>query len=168
MLYNDTIPSNLTDDNLALEVFDNTNIKDYKIAKDFEDYKFFLFANDEFIELKTIKKTFINRWYDEKINTSFDIKDGNYYIMTLYKNNLISGVAFGKNIDANAIEVNFKNTKYIENLNEEEYFIVPFPNFERIDKLIDFYDFFDGKESLDLEIKFYHKDGTECTHMKFT
>lgn len=168
LLYNDTIPSNLTDDNLALEVFDNTNIKDYKIAKDFEDYKFFLFANDEFIELKTIKKTFINRWYDEKINTSFDIKDGNYYIMTLYKNNLISGVAFGKNIDANAIEVNFKNTKYIENLNEEEYFIVPFPNFERIDKLIDFYDFFDGKESLDLEIKFYHKDGTECTHMKFT
>ena len=88
--------------------------------------------------------------------------------MTLNEGNLISGVIFGKNKDATIIEINFKGTKYLENIIEDDYFIIPFPSFERIDKLTDFYNIFNGEKSTDLEIKFYDKDGNECPYIKFT
>ena len=108
-----------------------------------------------------------NRWYYGKFNTSFEIKNGDYSIMTLNEDKLISGVVFGKNKDAHIIEINFKGVKYLENLIENSYFIVPFPNFEKADNLTDFYNFFSGEECTDLEIKFYNKDGNECSNMKF-
>lgn len=166
-LYSETISGNISNNELASEVFGSSSIEDYKISKNFGNYKFLLSDNDDFIDLKTFKKTFINRWYYDTCS-SFDSKNCNYSLLTLQENNLISGVVFGKNIDANTIEINFKGTKYIENLTENEYFIVPFPNFENEEELTDFYNFFEGKESLDLQIKFYHKDGSECTHMKFS
>lgn len=166
-LYSGTISGNISNNELASEVFGSSSIEDYKISKNFEDYKFLLSDNDDFIELKTFKRTFINRWYHDS-SRSFDSKNCNYSLLTLQENNLISGVVFGKNIDANTIQINFKGTKYTENLNENEYFIVPFPNFENVDDLTDFYNFFEGKESLDLQIKFYYKDGSQCTNMEFS
>lgn len=166
LLYNETISANLSNEDLATEVFGINNSDYYKITRDFENYKFFLSDDSTFIELKNIKRIFHNRWYDEKF-TNFQLKDGDYSIMELNKNNLISGVVFGKNKDANIIEINFKGTKYIENITENEYFIVPFPNFQKVDELTDFYKFFDGNESSDLKIKFYNKDGNECESMKF-
>ena len=55
----------------------------------------------------------------------------------------------------------------MEHITENEYFIVPFPNFKKVDELTDFYNFFDGEESFDLEIKFYDKNGNEYQSMKF-
>lgn len=166
-LYSGTISGNVSNNKLASEVFGSSSIEYYKISKNFEDYKFLLSDNYDFIELKTFKRTFINRWYHDN-SRSFDSKNCNYSLLTLQENNLISGVVFGKNIDANTIQINFKGTKYTENLNENEYFIVPFPNFENVDNLTDFYNFFEGKESLDLQIKFYYKDGSQCTNMEFS
>ncbi len=40
-------------------------------------------------------------------------------------------------------------------------------DFEKADNLTDFYNFFSGEECTDLEIKFYNKDGNECSNMKF-
>ena len=120
-----------------------------------------------FIELKNIKRIFNNRWYNKKFTANFQLKDGDYSVMTLNEDKLISGVVFGKNKDAHIIEINFKGVKYLENLIENSYFIVPFPNFEKADNLTDFYNFFSGEECTDLEIKFYNKDGNECSNMKF-
>lgn len=167
LLYNETIADNSSDDKLAIEVLGNTRVEDYIISRDFENYKFFLSDDNEFIELRNIKRILNNRWYYGKFNTSFEIKNGDYSIMTLNEDNLISGVVFGKNKDAHIIEINFKGVKYLENLIENSYFIVPFPNFEKADDLTDFYNFFSGEECTDLEIKFYNKDGNECSNMKF-
>ncbi len=167
LLYNETISTNLSNEELIMEVFTNNNSDYYKITLDFQNYKFFLFDDGNYIELKSIKKIFSNRWYNDKFNDSFKSENSDYSIMTLVEDPLISGIVFGKNKDANIIEINFKGTKYIENLIENEYFIVPFPNFEKIDSLTDFYNFFDNKESHDLEIKFYDKNGDECDSMKF-
>ena len=167
LLYNDTISTTLSNEELVTEVFTNNNSDYYKITRDFQDYKFFLSDDGDYINLKGIKKIFNSRWYNNKLNYSFESKNGDYSIMTLVEDPLISGIVFGKNKDANIIEINFKNTKYMENLIENEYFIVPFPNFEKIDELTDFYNFFDNKESSDLEIKFYDKNGDECDSIKF-
>lgn len=167
LLYNETLSANLSNEELAIEVFGINNSDYYKITRDFENYKFFLSDDSTFIELKSIKRVFNTRWYDEKFTANFQLENGDYSIMTLIEDNLISGIVFGKNTDANIIEINFKGTKYMENLIENEYFIVPFPNFEKIDELTDFYNFFDNKESHDLEIKFYDKNGDECDSMKF-
>ena len=167
LLYNETISTNLSNEELIMEVFTNNNSDYYKITLDFQNYKFFLFDDGNYIELKSIKKIFSNRWYNDKFNDSFKSENSDYSIMTLVEDPLISGIVFGKNKDANIIEINFKGTKYMENLIENEYFIVPFPNFEKIDALTDFYNFFDNKESHDLEIKFYDKNGDECDSMKF-
>ena len=102
---------------------------------------FFLSDDSTFIELKNIKRIFNNRWYNKKFTANFQLKDGDYSVMTLNEDNLISGVVFGKNKDANIIEINFKGTKYMEHITENEYFIVPFPNFEKVDELTDFYNF---------------------------
>lgn len=118
--------------------------------------------------MKNLKRFFNNRWYDEKFNSSFQIASGDYSVMTLIENNLISGVAFGKNKDANIIEINFNGTKYIENIVEDDYFIVPFPKFVKANELTDFHRFFDNEKSTELEIKFYDKDGNECPYIKFT
>lgn len=168
LLYNETIPGNLSNEELAVEVFVGDTFEEYKTARDFENYKFLLADNGEFIELKNIKRCLNNRWYDEKFNASFQVENGDYSIMTLNEGNLISGVIFGKNKDATIIEINFKGTKYLENIIEDDYFIIPFPSFERIDKLTDFYNIFNGEKSTDLEIKFYDKDGNECPYIKFT
>lgn len=168
LLYNETIPGNLSNEELAVEVFVGDTFEEYKTARDFENYKFLLADNGEFIELKNIKRCLNNRWYDEKFNASFQVENGDYSIMTLNEGNLISGVIFGKNKDATIIEINFKGTKYLENIMEDDYFIIPFPSFERIDKLTDFYNIFNGEKSTDLEIKFYDKDGNECPYIKFT
>lgn len=167
LLYNETISANLSNEDLATEVFGINNSDYYKITRDFENYKFFLSDDSTFIELKNIKRIFHNRWYDEKFTANFQLKDGDYSVMILNEDNLISGVVFGKNKDADIIEINFKGTKYIENIVKQEYFIVPFPNFQKVDKLTDFYDFFNGEESYDLKIKFYDKNGNECPSMKF-
>lgn len=168
LLYNETIQGNLSNEELAVEVFVGDTFEEYKTARDFENYKFLLADNGEFIELKNIKRCLNNRWYDEKFNASFQVENGDYSIMTLNEGNLISGVIFGKNKDATIIEINFKGTKYLENIIEDDYFIIPFPSFERIDKLTDFYNIFNGEKSTDLEIKFYDKDGNECPYIKFT
>ena len=167
LLYNETISANLSNEDLAIEVFGVNNHDYYKTTRDFENYKFFLSDDSTFIELKNIKRIFNNRWYNEKFTANFQLKDGDYSVMTLNEDNLISGVVFGKNKDANIIEINFKGTKYMEHITENEYFIVPFPNFEKVDELTDFYNFFDGEESFDLEIKFYDKNGNEYQSMKF-
>lgn len=167
LLYNETISTNLSNEDLATEVFGMNNSDYYKITRDFENYKFFLSDDSTFIELKNIKRIFNNRWYDEKFTSNFQLKDGDYSLRILNEDNLISGVVFGKNKDANIIEINFKGTKYMENIAENEYFIVPLPNFQKVDELTDFYKFFDGNESSDLKIKFYNKDGNECESMKF-
>lgn len=167
LLYNETLSANLSNEDLAIEVFGLNNSDYYKITRDFENYKFFLSDDGTFIELKNIKRVFNTRWYDEKFTANFQLKNGDYSVMTLNQYNLISGVVFGKNKDANIIEINFKGTKYMENITENAYFIVQFPNFEKVDELTDFYKFFDGKESCDLEIKFYYKNGNECPSMKF-
>ena len=167
LLYNETISTNLSNEDLATEVFGMNNSDYYKITRDFENYKFFLSDDSTFIELKNIKRIFNNRWYDEKFTSNFQLKDGDYSLRILNEDNLISGVVFGKNKDANIIEINFKGTKYMENIVENEYFIVPLPNFQKVDELTDFYKFFDGNESSDLKIKFYSKDGNECESMKF-
>lgn len=167
LLYNETISANLSDEDLAIEVFGINNHNYYKTTRDFENYKFFLSDDSTFIELKNIKRIFNNRWYNKKFTCNFQLKDGDYSVMTLNEDNLISGVVFGKNKDANIIEINFKGTKYMEHITKNEYFIVPFPNFEKVDELTDFYNFFDGKESYDLKIKFYDKNGNECPSMKF-
>ncbi|MDO5780315.1 MAG: VanZ family protein [Clostridium sp.] len=167
LLYNETISTNLSNEDLATEVFGMNNSDYYKITRDFENYKFFLSDDSTFIELKNIKRIFNNRWYDEKFTSNFQLKDGDYSLRILNEDNLISGVVFGKNKDANIIEINFKGTKYMENIVENEYFIVPLPNFQKVDELTDFYKFFDGNESSDLKIKFYNKDGNECESMKF-
>ena len=167
LLYNETISTNLSNEDLATEVFGMNNSDYYKITRDFENYNFFLSDDSTFIELKNIKRIFNNRWYDEKFTSNFQLKDGDYSLRILNEDNLISGVVFGKNKDANIIEINFKGTKYMENIVENEYFIVPLPNFQKVDELTDFYKFFDGNESSDLKIKFYNKDGNECESMKF-
>lgn len=167
LLYNETISTNLSNEDLATEVFGMNNSDYYKITRDFENYKFFLSDDSTFIELKNIKRIFNNRWYDEKFTSNFQLKDDDYSLRILNEDNLISGVVFGKNKDANIIEINFKGTKYMENIVENEYFIVPLPNFQKVDELTDFYKFFDGNESSDLKIKFYNKDGNECESMKF-
>lgn len=167
LLYNETISTNLSNEDLATEVFGMNNSDYYKITRDFENYKFFLSDDSTFIELKNIKRIFNNRWYDEKFTSNFQLKDGDYSLRILNEDNLISGVVFGKNKDANIIEINFKGTKYMENIVENEYFIVPLPNFQKVDELTDFYKFFDGNESSDLKIKFYNKDGNKCESMKF-
>ena len=168
LLYNETIPGNLSNEELAVEVLGGDTFENYKTARDFENYKFLLTDNGEFIELKNLKRFFNNRWYDEKFNSSFQIASGDYSVMTLIENNLISGVAFGKNKDANIIEINFNGTKYIENIVEDDYFIVPFPKFVKANELTDFHRFFDNEQSTELEIKFYDKDGNECPYIKFT
>lgn len=168
LLYNETIPGNLSNEELAVEVLGGDTFENYKTARDFENYKFLLTDNGEFIELKNLKRFFNNRWYDEKFNSSFQIANGDYSVMTLIENNLISGVAFGKNKDANIIEINFNGTKYIENIVEDDYFIVPFPKFVKANELTDFHRFFDNEKSTELEIKFYDKDGNECPYIKFT
>ncbi|MBX9137507.1 MULTISPECIES: VanZ family protein [unclassified Clostridium] len=168
LLYNETIPGNLSNEELAVEVLGEDTFENYKTARDFENYKFLLTDNGEFIELKNLKRFFNNRWYDEKFNSSFQIASGDYSVMTLIENNLISGVAFGKNKDANIIEINFNGTKYIENIVEDDYFIVPFPKFVKANELTDFHRFFDNEKSTELEIKFYDKDGNECPYIKFT
>ncbi|WP_195989839.1 VanZ family protein [Clostridium sp. D53t1_180928_C8] len=168
LLYNETISDNLSNEELAIEVFVGDTFEDYKISRDFQNYNFFLADNGEFIELRNIKRCLNNRWYDEKFNTSFQVASGDYSVMTLIENNLISGVAFGKNKDANIIEINFNGTKYIENIVEDDYFIVPFPKFVKTNELTDFYRFFDNEKSTELEIKFYDKDGNECPYIKFT
>lgn len=168
LLYNETIPGNLSNEELAVEVLGGDTFENYKTARDFENYKFLLTDNGEFIELKNLKRFFNNRWYDEKFNSSFQIASGDYSVMTLIENNLISGVAFGKNKDANIIEINFNGTKYIENIVEDDYFIVPFPKFVKSNELTDFHRFFDNEKSTELEIKFYDKDGNECPYIKFT
>lgn len=167
LLYNETISANLSNEDLAIEVFGINNSDYYKIARDFENYKFFLSDDSTFIELKNIKRIFNNRWYYEKLTSNFQLKDGDYSVRILTEDNLISGVVFGKNKDADIIEINFKGIKYMENITENECFIVPFPNFEKVDELTDFYNFFNGEESSDLKIKFYDKDGNECPSMKF-
>lgn len=112
LLYNETISTNLSNEDLATEVFGMNNSDYYKITRDFENYKFFLSDDSTFIELKNIKRIFNNRWYDEKFTSNFQLKDGDYSLRILNEDNLISGVVFGKNKDANIIEINFKGTKY--------------------------------------------------------
>lgn len=167
LLYNETISANLSNEDLARQVFGMNNSDYYKITRDFENYKFFLSDDSTFIELKNIKRIFNNRWYYGKFTSNFQLKDGDYSVMTLNEDDLISGVVFSKNKNANIIEINFKGIKYMENITENECFIVPFPNFEKVDELTDFYNFFNGEESSDLKIKFYDKDGNECPSMKF-
>ena len=62
------------------------------------------------IELKNIKRIFNNRWYDEKFTSNFQLKDGDYSLRISNEDNLISGVVFGKNKDANIIEINLKHS----------------------------------------------------------
>ena len=167
LLYNETISANLSNEDLAAEVFGMNTSDYYKITRDFENYKFFLSDDSTFVELKNIKRIFNNRWYYGKYSSNFQFKNGDYSIIPLYENNLISGIVFGKNKDANIIEINFKGAKYMENIVENEYFIVPLPNFQNVDELNDFYNLLDDNKNSDLKIKFYDKDGNECKSLKF-
>ncbi|ENQ3081323.1 VanZ family protein [Bacillus cereus] len=153
-LYSSTISGKSSNEDIAKKLFPTYVSDGYVYSAEFSDYKFFLTKNGNYIDLLTAKKVLNNRWTqnDEAFSLDLSNKDYGYSIKKLFGNNYenLGIVLFGKNFDAESIEITFYGKKYSQELTPNDYFIVPFLTFERYSKNIDINNIFMGKESKDL------------------
>lgn len=167
LLYSVTASGKLSNEQLALEVIGGNSIGGYEAAREFQNYKLFLLDNDNFMELRSVKRILNNRWYQAGCYENFQKEEGDYYISTIYNDSTLAVIAFGKNKEAKTIKITFNNNEYIAELKGNEYFIAPFPTFEAVDINSDIYNIFSGEESRDLKVEFYDDNGDIYTDMKF-
>jgi len=168
-LYSSTIYGKSSNEDIAKKLFPTYLSNDYVASAESSDYKFFLAKNGNYIDLLTAKKVLNNRWAqnDEAFSLDLSNRDYSYNIEVLFENNdeNFGIVLFGKNFDAESIEITFCGKEYSQELTPNDYFIVPFPTFEKYSENIDISSIFMGKESKDLSIKFKEKNGDECKHI---
>ncbi|EQB87226.1 glycopeptide antibiotics resistance protein [Clostridium punense] len=166
MVYNSTMSGDLSNEEIAREVFKYRPNKDFVVEKEVLGYKLFLKDEGTYIDLISVKKVFNNRWDKNGIGSQFEKMRGDYDIRTIHEENSVGVLVYGKNKGASKIEIKFNGKSYVEELKLEKYFIVAFPSFEALDKNTDMYNVFNGKESKDLSIKLYDAQGREYNEMK--
>lgn len=167
MVYKSTFAGNVTNEKLATEVFFNNNSNDYKIIKDIKGYKIYLSEYKGYLEIKTAKKIFGNRWTMDRSGRALDAENFDYSFDILRKDKKTGIILYGKSLDCTSVEITFNGEKYKEKIDPNSYFIVSFPTFEHLSRNTDIYDVFNDEPSKDLQVKFLEDDNKECTHMKF-
>lgn len=157
--YSSTASGKLSDEEIVKAVFSYYDNYEIIASKNFDDYKFLLSEDEGRIELLTAEKVLNNRWTggagSQFDNTAFD-----YSVTTINNDNKTGLIVFGKNKDADTIEIEFNGNKYSEVIKKDDYFIVSFPTFELLDENSDVYNFFSGEESNDLKISFLENGNT--------
>lgn len=165
MVYNSTSSGKLSNEELASEVFKNSNVNEYIVIKNFSNYKLFLSKYKDYVQVQSITKVLNNRWVEPVNIGDFDNSKLDYKIILLGDNTETGVVVFGKSKDCTSVEITFKDKKYSEKLDKDSYFIVTYPTFEALDENTDIYNIYQGEHSNDLQVKFLEEDNTECTHM---
>lgn len=173
-VYNSTIPASASNEEIANTVFKYSSNKDFQAVKDISGEKLFLKDEDNYVNLISVKSVLNKRWVDSRNSIGqYEKVKGDYDVVTIYNNDIdnenetsMSIVAFGKNKNANKIEIIFNGTSYVEEIKNDEYFIVNFPSFETV-KNNDMENIHNGEESEILKIKFIDSEGNECNDMKF-
>ena len=173
-VYNVTIPASASNEEIANTVFKYSSDKDFQAVKDIAGEKLFLKDEDKYVELISVQSVLNKRWVDSRISIGqYEKVNGDYNFTTICNNDIdnenetsMSIVVFGKNKNANKIEIIFNGTSYVEEIKNDEYFIVNFPSFETV-KNSDIGTIHNGEESEVLKIKFTDSQGNECTDMKF-
>lgn len=108
-----------------------------------------------------------NRWYSGKTSIGqFNKNKGDYYVGTINEQDKETFVVFGKNKNANKIQIELLGKSYTEDLKDNECFVVVFPSLENLDNNSDIYNVFHGKESNNFKINFYDSSGNKCNNMK--
>lgn len=168
-LYYSTTSGKLSDEDIAKNVFSYNTSDNYVAFTEFSEYKFFLADYGNYIDLLTAKRVLNNRWTQGggAYQLNLENKDSGYSIATFSENNNenLAIIVWGKNFDAESIEITFNGQEYSQELRPNDYFIVPFPTFETVSENTDIYNIFEGEESKDLIIKFKEKNGDECKHI---
>lgn len=168
VVHNLTITNNLSNEEIAKDVFSTNSNSDLIKTYNYFNYKLFLYENKDSLQLKTAKETFRNS-YTNKFSSQINIKEDNpgYSIMILDNNESKGLVVYGRNSDAKLIEIIFNGKKYAEPLNENTYFLVTFPTFEVLNDDNDLINVYQSEPSQDFSICFIEENGDICTHMKY-
>lgn len=173
-IYNSTISDNTSNEEISKVVFKYSNNTDFEVVKDFSKYKLFLKDEDDYVNLVSIESVLNNRWLDSRTSIGqYEKSKGDYYISTIYdnirdeENVSMSIVVFGKNKNANKININFNNKSYAEEIEPNKYFLVIFPSYEIL-KSSDIDNIYNGEESKILKVKFLDSEGNEYSEMKLS
>lgn len=168
-IYNSTISKSASNEEIAKVVFKNSVNTDFEIEKESWNHKIFLKDEGDYLNLIDIKKVLNDSRYTTdntsigQINKIF----GDYSFGIINEDNKVGLVVFGKNKNSSKVEINFNGKEYVENLKEDQYFIITFPSLEILEENSDIYNIYNGQESKDLKIDFYDDNGNEYKDMKF-
>lgn len=171
-VYNSTISSNTSDEEIANIVFNYSDSTDFQEVKEVLGYKIFLKDEGDYVELRPLQRVLNNRWLDLGYSAGKYLKaDGDYSIGIIYQsikeeNVTMSVVVFGKNKDASKVEITFNGKSYSEEIDHNEYFIIAFPSFETLKNTAS-YNIYNGLENKDLKVEFFDKNEDKYNEMKF-
>lgn len=77
-------------------------------------------------------------------------------------------VVFGKNNNAEKIDISFCGKSYSEVIKPDELFLVVYPEYKKLKEDTDVFNIFQQQESKDLSVKFINSDGEVNKDIKFS
>lgn len=172
-MYNSTISANTSNEDIAKVVFKGSSNTDFEAVKDLSEYKLFLKDEGDYVNLMSVESVLNNRWLDSRTSIGqYQKSNGDHGISTIYDNideaNVSMSIAvFGKNKNASKVEIIFNGKNYIEEIKQNEYFLVTFPSFETVVENNDIGNIYNGEESKILKIRFLDSNGDDYNGMKF-
>lgn len=168
--YDQTMPSNLNDKDMAKEAF-NCNIDDVLQIKEFNENKFYLIRNEFGVEVKQINKFVMDRYVDSRMGYSY-IENNKYGYREewIYENvnsanedNKMSPIIYGKNKNADKILINIKGEKFEQKINKNDYFMVIYPEMISFNEIELNQIYSDESNENIMSIKFLDDNGKEIS-----
>lgn len=165
--YNQTPPSKLSDEEMAIKVFD-CNKNDILEIKEFNDNKFHLIKDEFGVEVRQINKFIMDRYVDSHMAYSF-IENNKYgyrqeWIYDDENNNFTESkmcpIVYGKNKNADKVIIKVKGKEFEQKINKNDYFMAIYPNMISFDEE-ELNEIYSGEENDVIQIKFLDNKNKE-------
>ena len=127
--YNQTASAEISDEQMGVKFFD-CNKEDILLVKKFNNKKFYLINQDYGIQVSSVNKYILNRYV--YTGEFADIENDKYGYIQEWINeddsqNRMTPIVYGKNKNASKIIINVKDKTFEQNLKEDDYFMVIYP-----------------------------------------
>lgn len=168
--YNQTLPSKLSDEEMAIKAFD-CNKNNILEIKEFDDKKFYLIQGEFGVEVRQINKFIMDRYVNSYMAYSF-IENNKYGYRqewiyddeNNFTENKMCPIVYGKNKNADKIIISVKGKEFEQKLKKDEYFMAIYPDMisfdeEALNKV------YSGEENNVIQIKFVDNKGKEVNNM---
>lgn len=169
MAYRSTYSPKLSDEEMAVAAFSKYSTGKFVAFSNFDKYKFSLKDEGGYLELGILKEAFMGRYATSwNSQMSFEGKNSGYSVELIqnFEGNKAFVVVFGKNNDAEKINITFYGECYSEEIKPSEFFIAIYPENKKLKEDTDIYNIYDQQDSKDLKIEFLNSDGEINKEMK--